>query len=406
MPCFDGSPEINSVRRRDNTRYPQAGFTLIEIIIVILVLGIIGLVSSQYILQLIRLNRESTAQTILVEGAKIGMELLAREIRDADNSIEPIRCGPSQVACQPAPTTYDEITFDKLLESPVDPLRRDTNANDIRYAYNSGSQTIERTSSGITSTVMDKVTSFEITQPSTNNFQFEIQLAGPDGENITLISGARARNAALPFNLVLVCSSASCTDPDMDVPLNNHLTLVLGHNVTFKSDTDQAWTPSDFNAVIISASVTESNLAVNNFYRDAAVGILSLDGLTGDELDLGTDGSDTGSNNKDINIIDNTHFITQIFPLGPFDANNPEINMGYIQNWANDVTLLGDFGNPGTRGRLVYVDRGGTLAGGVNIAQGRRVFFGARYFAELTDLPAGSLDGRDLFNRCLTWVTQ
>ena len=197
------------------------------------------------------------------------------------------------------------------------------------------------------------------------------------------------------LNVALVCGTAACGDTNQDVPLRNHLTTTLGHTVTNFDDNDQTWTPTLYDVVVISESVGSSNAA---WLKNQAVPIFTVEGANNDELEMGSGGSSSGGADTQINITDNSHYITSVFPLGVRTVTTVATNLGYMSGWANGVTKLAHYNSNSTLAKLLYVDAGGVLQGGVNTAAERRVFFAAQYFANLT------ADGVTLFNRSLDWA--
>lgn len=152
------------------------GFTLIEMISAIVLLGVIGIFSTQFITSITQSAQLTTAQKGLVDDAKLAMEWLVREVRVAVTPIDP-------------PPTATSITFTKFNGYDVD-----TNPTGITYTWNAGNQTLTRTSGATTTTLAGQVTSFSITVPSTDFYVFTMTLTGPNGENFTLESGVRPRS--------------------------------------------------------------------------------------------------------------------------------------------------------------------------------------------------------------------
>jgi prepilin-type N-terminal cleavage/methylation domain-containing protein len=161
------------------------GFTLVEIIAAITLLGIMGIFTTQFITSIAQSTQLTTAQKGLVDDAKLAMEYLIREVRVStadDNDI---------LYSSTATTAF--ISFDKFNGYTVD-----TNKAVIRYDWNSTSKTITRTSGvgGVVTTLAAQVTSFTVAEsPSVGSlfFIFTMTLEGPKGENFTLKSGVRPR---------------------------------------------------------------------------------------------------------------------------------------------------------------------------------------------------------------------
>jgi prepilin-type N-terminal cleavage/methylation domain-containing protein len=164
------------------------GFTLIEIIVVIILLGITGVFSIQYIRQITLAGQLVSGQKDMVDGAKLAMEYMTRELRTADLSVNAVLCGA--VACAIG-TDYTTITFNKLSG-----YTQDTNMSGITYTLNSGS--LQRTSGATTTTLAKNVTAFAIRQLSTDFYRITLRLQGTQGEDFTLVSGARLKRELMP----------------------------------------------------------------------------------------------------------------------------------------------------------------------------------------------------------------
>ncbi|MFC1704891.1 LamG-like jellyroll fold domain-containing protein [Nanoarchaeota archaeon] len=218
-----------------------------------------------------------------------------------------------------------------------------------------------------------------------------------DSSSISESNGINLNSGNISFgnlDVALICGAATCADVDEDIPMKNHLTNTLRHNVDTFAGNDQSWTPTDYDVIVIAESVTSGN---TGWLKSEAVGILTVEGSNNDEFDFGTGGNSNDAPDTIINITNNTHYITQPFSLGPVSVASTSGNGGYITGWSNDVNLLAYYNNTPTQSKLLAVESGGTLADSSTAAE-RRVFFGARYFANLNS------NGTTIFNRALDWV--
>jgi len=157
------------------------GFTLIEMISAIVLLGVIGIFSTQFITSITQSAQLTTAQKGLVDDAKLAMEWLIRETRVAVK-------GSTM-------TTATSITFNKFNGYDVD-----TNATSIQYNWNNGNQTLTRTSGTTTTILATQVTNFNVNNLSSGDeelYEFTMTLTGPNGENFTLESGVRPRSTTV-----------------------------------------------------------------------------------------------------------------------------------------------------------------------------------------------------------------
>ena len=71
----------NRIKTKGRYFKNQCGFTLIEMIMGIVLLGIMGIFSTQFITSITQSAQLTTAQKGLVDDAKLAMEYLLREIR-------------------------------------------------------------------------------------------------------------------------------------------------------------------------------------------------------------------------------------------------------------------------------------------------------------------------------------
>lgn len=163
------------------------GFTLIEIILAIILLGIIGIFSTQFITSITQSAQQTTSQKGLMDDAKLTMEYILREVRVASEN-------NTDIVYSSSPTTTS-ITFDKFNGYTVD-----TNATAINYSWNSTTKILTRTSGLITTTLATQVTAFTIVEsPAVDSdfYVFTLTLQGTNGENFTLQSGVRPRSTTI-----------------------------------------------------------------------------------------------------------------------------------------------------------------------------------------------------------------
>ena len=150
----------------------QKGFTLIEIIITLVLLGIISVVTIQFVSSSAEVGQIQTERNQLVSEARLAMEAMTREIRFAV---------PASVV-----TTVVSITFDKQF-----PYLQDATVAAIDYTYNPAAQVIQRTG-GAVSTVATQVSAFAITDNG-GWYTLSMTLSHPLGGNFSLTSAVRPR---------------------------------------------------------------------------------------------------------------------------------------------------------------------------------------------------------------------
>jgi hypothetical protein len=191
-----------------------------------------------------------------------------------------------------------------------------------------------------------------------------------------------------------------------DVPLRDHIIAnpqVEWLNLVSDESIDSNWSPSpNTNVIVISESVDSSKVSE---LKSIGVGIVTVEGYTWDELDLGTSGDGVNGAGVDVKILDNSHYITQA--LGVNNGDTVTIadvagNSGRILGWdagSSQIDALATYTSPSddSEARLLAVESGDTLADGSSAAD-RRVFLGARFFDNLNSI------GDDLFDRALLWA--
>lgn len=163
----------------------QKGFTLIEMISAIILLGVMGLFSIQFLTGAAQTNRLVAGQKALVDDAKLAMEFLLRELRVAS---EGTTASPTLITFTDTGTAAS-ITFYKFSGLTVD-----TSTGPIIYSWSGSTLTRQSTA---TTTLATQVTDFSITETTTAGskyYTFSLTLQGSNGESFTLESGVRPRS--------------------------------------------------------------------------------------------------------------------------------------------------------------------------------------------------------------------
>lgn len=154
------------------------GITLIEIIVVIVLLGIIGLFTFQFIGSGVQTYIVASNQSKLLAEAKPAMERMVREIRDANTIVEPT-----------SGSSGNSIHFTKSHSTAVD---SDT---DI-YFQGSGSTLERKRGANPPEPLAENVSGFTVTNNS-DEIKLELTLSLGDIENVTLRTKVYPKN--LPF---------------------------------------------------------------------------------------------------------------------------------------------------------------------------------------------------------------
>lgn len=154
------------------------GITLIESIVVIVLLGIIGLFTFQFVGTSVETYIYTNNQTGVIAEAELAMERMAREIRDANNILLPVLGGSSNC-----------INFTKC-----HPTAFDSSTN---ITFQAGGGILERKRGTNTpEPLAENVSNFKVTN-NANEIELELTLALTGGEEVTLHTKIYPKN--LPF---------------------------------------------------------------------------------------------------------------------------------------------------------------------------------------------------------------
>ena len=155
-----------------NTSRNETGFTLLEIVITLVLLGILSAVTVQFVASSAEVSQIQTERNKLMSEARLSMEAMTREIRFAV---------PASVVA-----TAVSITFDKQFS-----YLQDLTLAGINYTYNPAAQVIQRTG-GAVSTVATQVSAFTITD-NAGWYTISMTLTHPVGGSFALTSAVRPR---------------------------------------------------------------------------------------------------------------------------------------------------------------------------------------------------------------------
>lgn len=151
------------------------GFTLIEVVIVIVILSIVSGITIKFLTDSLRIYTMTVNQKTLFDEGKLALERMCRDIRDARSITG---------------TTLTSITF----------VRNNATAQDIAgetiiFQRNAGASTLEKVkaSPSATSTMAANVSAFAVTN-ATNEIQLQLTLLLGTGENVTLETKVYPKN--------------------------------------------------------------------------------------------------------------------------------------------------------------------------------------------------------------------
>lgn len=163
-----------------NHKPMRKGFTLIEIIIVILILSIASGITIKFLIDSLRIYTMSINQKMIFEEAKLAIERICRDIRDAKIITSP-----------PEEGSGNSITFQRTHATAGD-------AMDEILTYRLNGNTIEKikTSPSATNPLASNVSSFTVERGAAGNNEITLKLtlSLSSGENITLHTKVYPRN--------------------------------------------------------------------------------------------------------------------------------------------------------------------------------------------------------------------
>ena len=161
------------------------GFTLIEIIVVIVILSIASAITIYFLVSSIRIYTIITNQKTLFDEGKLALERMCRDIRDAKTITSPAAGGSGSL-----------ITFTRTNATAQDSVNEN-------ITFQLTDTTIEKvkTSPSATSTIAGNVSAFTVTRgaPATTNeneIKLVITLSLGSGENVTLQTKVYPKNLA------------------------------------------------------------------------------------------------------------------------------------------------------------------------------------------------------------------
>ncbi len=170
-----------SLSRRPKSAF-ERGFTLIEIVVVIVILSIVSGITIKFLIDSLKIYTMAVNQKTLFDEGKLAMERMCRDIRDSRSITAPAAGGSGST-----------ITF----------LRGNLTAQDIvdesiTFQRNIGNSTLEKvkTSPATTSRMADNVSSFTVTRGAAGNDEITLVLTLTlgTGENVTLQTRVYPKN--------------------------------------------------------------------------------------------------------------------------------------------------------------------------------------------------------------------
>ena len=159
------------------------GFTLIEIVIVIVILSIISAITIYFLINSLRIYTMTVNQKTLLEEGKLALERICRDIRDAND-----------ISFPNAGNSGNRITFTRTNGTAQDGV-----SENITFQLTGSDLQKVKTSPSATSTLAGNVSAFTVTRgaPATNDeneIKMVLTLSLGTGENVTLQTKVYPKN--------------------------------------------------------------------------------------------------------------------------------------------------------------------------------------------------------------------
>jgi prepilin-type N-terminal cleavage/methylation domain-containing protein len=156
----------------------QKGFTLIEIIIVIVILSIISAITIKFLTDGLRIYTMTVNQKTLFDEGKLALERMCRDIRDAGSITLPA-----------AGASGSLIAFTR-----TNPTAQDSASENITFQLTGGNLQKVKTSPSATSNLAGNVSAFTVTRDTSNEIKLQLTLSLGTGENVTLQTKVYPKN--------------------------------------------------------------------------------------------------------------------------------------------------------------------------------------------------------------------
>jgi len=156
----------------------EKGFTLIEIVIVIVILSIVSAITIYFLVSSLRVYTMTVNQKTLFEEGKLALERMCRDIRDA-NSI--------------TGSTATSVTF---IRTHATGAGQDIANETITFQLNGTTLEKVKASPAVTSAIAENVSAFTVTRAADDEIKLVLTLSLGTGENVTLQTKVYPKNFA------------------------------------------------------------------------------------------------------------------------------------------------------------------------------------------------------------------
>ena len=180
---------VNSELRTTNSKL-QRGFTLIEVIVVIVILSIVSGITIKFLVDSLQIYTMTVNQKSLFDEAKLALERMCRDIRDAQDILYPAASGTGNYirftrtnATGASQDNADEIIRFQLALQP-----------DGTYTLQKAKNDAGPPLADLASNVRNNLTDFTVTRDAGNEIQLYLKLSLTSGENVTLQTKVYPKN--------------------------------------------------------------------------------------------------------------------------------------------------------------------------------------------------------------------
>ena len=170
--CRMRNLECEVVGARRNVPLLQRGFTLIEVVVVIVILSIVSAITINFLINSLKIYTMTVNQKTLFDEGKLALERMCRDIRDGRSITSPASGGSGS-----------SITF----------IRNNATAQDVAaesITFQLTGSTLEKVkaSPSVTSSLASNVSTFTVTRGAAGNDEITLVLTFSlaSGENVTL----------------------------------------------------------------------------------------------------------------------------------------------------------------------------------------------------------------------------
>ncbi len=167
------TPRPRSAQRDGPNSELQRGFTLIEIIVVIVILSIVSGITIKFLIDSLKIYTMTVNQKTLFDEGKLALERMCRDIRDARSITS---------------STPTSITFIRN-----NATAQDSAGESLTFRWNGGTNPLEKVKAGTGYPMASNVTAFTVTN-ATNEIQLQLTLQLTSGENVTLQTKVYIKN--------------------------------------------------------------------------------------------------------------------------------------------------------------------------------------------------------------------